>query len=323
MSSASDSQNDIVDVTGSSSESESSSSSSSGFSSRTHNMPLSVVRQAQSVALQNASPEPSTSVLNSYEREEDVVDEHTLANSPWVIIMSSLVGRPSDRIRERYFIPPEFEIIMPDPRSRMHQPPPGCLAFNVNMLEAGLRFPLEASVENILCKIDLCPAQLVPNSIRHILSFVIVTKYFDIEPSFANFWKLYSITSSKRSGEQGWFYLTPRPRCKFLTDLPSNVGPWKENFLFIREPRTQPWRLSRQWKHGKPEPQDIGSATLDESFFLLLDNHWLKTSVLLQEPTLCLLGLSPAPISPSCSLGNELVLSSSRHVFVRDLSCWQ
>ncbi|KAL2230217.1 UNVERIFIED_CONTAM: hypothetical protein Sindi_1616100 [Sesamum indicum] len=136
----------------------------------------------------------------------------------------------------------------------MHRPPPGFCSFSLQHFEAGLRFPLPPSVALILRRLNLCPMQLSPNSIRHIILFIIVMRVHRFEPSFENFWSLYSFTTSVRSGDYGFFYLTSRKECRFLDPLTSNVGPWKSHFIFIRPPPGREWPFSLDWKVDKPTP---------------------------------------------------------------------
>ncbi|KAL2232377.1 UNVERIFIED_CONTAM: hypothetical protein Sindi_1417700 [Sesamum indicum] len=59
---------------------------------------------------------------------------------------------------------------------RMHQPPPDFCSFSLQHLEAGLHFPLSPSIALILRRLNLYPMQLSPNSIRHIILFVIIMR---------------------------------------------------------------------------------------------------------------------------------------------------
>ncbi|KAL2227295.1 UNVERIFIED_CONTAM: hypothetical protein Sindi_2088200 [Sesamum indicum] len=190
----------------------------------------------------------------------------------------------------------------------MHQPPEGYCTLSVLHLDAGLRFPLSRKVNNILVRLGLCPMQLSPNSISHILMFIIVMKHLDLPSSFDNFWSLYNITASKRSGETGWFYLTTRKDCRFLYDLRSNVGPWRDRYFFIRPPPGESWDFYLDWRESKPKPETFGEG-FESDLINYITLFWYLSKVLLQEKVLKLAGLSPAPIPIKSSLESEIMLA--------------
>ncbi|KAL2228379.1 UNVERIFIED_CONTAM: hypothetical protein Sindi_1817600 [Sesamum indicum] len=148
-----------------------------------------------------------------------------LTKNPWEAVVSK-VRVPVNKIREKYHIPSDFDVLIPATFDRMHRPPEGFTAFSIKHLDAGLRFPLAPPVAAILNKLGLCPMQLSPNSITHIVLFVVMMQFVGLDPSFDNFWSLYSFTTSKRSGSRGFFYLSAKPDFGYLSALKSNVGAW-------------------------------------------------------------------------------------------------
>ncbi|KAL2252785.1 UNVERIFIED_CONTAM: hypothetical protein Sindi_0073200 [Sesamum indicum] len=188
------------------------------------------------------------------------------------------------------------------------EPPEGYCALSVLHLDVGLRFPLPREVNNILTRLGLCPMQLSPNSISHILMFIIVMKHLDLPPSFDNFWSSYNISASKRSGKTRWFYLTTRKDCHFLDNLRSNVSPLRDRYFIIRPPPRQTWDFYLGWRESKPKPETFG-----EGFERYLINYitlfWYLPKVLLPEKVLKLAGLSPAPIPVKSSLESKIMLA--------------
>ncbi|KAL2250248.1 UNVERIFIED_CONTAM: hypothetical protein Sindi_2498500 [Sesamum indicum] len=176
-----------------------------------------------------------------------------LAKNPWEALVSKVTTSVL-RIREKYHIPSDYDIIIPATFDRMHRPPEGFSAFSIKHLDAGLRFPLAPPVASILNKLGLCPMQLSPNSITHIILFVVIMQFLGLEPSFDNFWSLYSFTTSKRSGSRGFFYLSAKPECGYLSALKSNVGVWLDRYIFIRPPRGV-WPFKNEWTKYKPLPK--------------------------------------------------------------------
>ncbi|KAL2249924.1 UNVERIFIED_CONTAM: hypothetical protein Sindi_2466100, partial [Sesamum indicum] len=116
------------------------------------------------------------------------------------------------------------------------------------------------------------------------------------------------ITASKRSGETGWFYLTTRKDCRFLDDLRSNVGPWRDRYFFIRSPPGQSWDFYLGWRESKPKPETFGEG-FESDLINYITLFWYLPKVLLQEKVLKLAGLSPAPIPVKSFLESEIMLA--------------
>ncbi|KAL2240927.1 UNVERIFIED_CONTAM: hypothetical protein Sindi_0733900 [Sesamum indicum] len=80
-------------------------------------------------------------------------------HSPWEGIVST-VKQQVHLIKEKYYIPNSFEVMIPRSCDRMHRPPRGFCAFSLNHFDAGLRLPLALYVAQILRRLELCPMQL-------------------------------------------------------------------------------------------------------------------------------------------------------------------
>ncbi|KAK6121198.1 hypothetical protein DH2020_045060 [Rehmannia glutinosa] len=110
-------------------------------------------------------PNPIRSVLRSAivaRRSSDVPQsdsEQALSDPPMQdsreVIRSSVRRDDASHIRHRYFIPPEYKIIIPGRDDRMHDPPPICFTFHLASLDAGLRFPLHSTIEEILIRLNV------------------------------------------------------------------------------------------------------------------------------------------------------------------------
>ncbi|KAL2237269.1 UNVERIFIED_CONTAM: hypothetical protein Sindi_0918600, partial [Sesamum indicum] len=223
------------------------------------------------------------------ESGSDSAPDSDLGDRPWEHIVSTVRLRV-DTIKEKYYIPPSYEVLVPSSADRMHRPPRGFCSFSLNHFDAGLRLPLAPYVSQILRRLELCPMQLSPNSIRHIIIFVILMRVYRYEPSFDNFWSLYSFTTSARSADNGFYYLSARKECRYLAPLTSNVGPWKKRFIFVRPPPGREWPFCCEWVLEKPRP--IRS----------LSSNRYDPKMLLVEEVLKLAQLSPAPIPVEGSL---------------------
>lgn len=131
-------------------------------------------------------------------------------------------------------------------------------------------------------------------------------RYFRKTPSFAYFWVLYSINSSSKTGEQCFFYLTPKPRCKIMDKLSFSLNPWKDKYVFIQAPYNHPWNVPSDWRIARPRPRNLGPVEWDEDFVSSrLTQNWFNAPLLLTEEVLVLANLSPAPLQSKQSLGNS------------------
>ncbi|KAL3652431.1 hypothetical protein CASFOL_002112 [Castilleja foliolosa] len=210
-------------------------------------------------------------------------------------------------IRQKLFIPDEYKIIVPGPNDKIDDPPERCLAFHVASLEAGLRFPLSRHVEDILSGFNVCPSQLMPNSYRHILSFVVLARHFQVDPSFVHLCNLMRIVT--KIGDEGFFYLAPKSNCKLLCDIPSWLGSWKNKFIYVMSPGNKPWRVPIRWNNNYVDIRNhvrikgLESPSWGRDFISnKLTVTFYESSKILKEDVLVLAGLSPAPIETTQSL---------------------
>ncbi|KAL2224729.1 UNVERIFIED_CONTAM: hypothetical protein Sindi_3001200 [Sesamum indicum] len=197
-----------------------------------------------------------------------------LAKNPWEAVVST-VRMPVHKIREKYHIPSDFDVVIPATFDRMHRPPEGFCAFSIKHLDAGLRFPLAPPVAAILKKLGLCPMQLSPNSITHIILFV-----------------------SWLEGDQ----------IKSLSALKSNVGAWLDRYIFVRPPNGV-WPFPNEWTKYKPIPKMSGGGLEGDQIKSLASSKY-DPKKLLTEKVLQLFELSPASLHIEESLGDFLLLVS-------------
>ncbi|KAL2237265.1 UNVERIFIED_CONTAM: hypothetical protein Sindi_0918200 [Sesamum indicum] len=250
---------------------------------------------------------------NVHEEEHDSKETHSYARfqsmldqNSWAGIVST-VKQQIHKIKEKYFIPHGYELVIPWSFDRMHYPPRGFCSFSLHHFDAGLRLPLAPPVAHILTRLNLCPMQLSPNSIRHIILFIIIMKVHRLEPSIDNFWSLCSFTTSTRSADRGFFYLSARKECRFLEPLTSNVGPWKKKFVFIRPPSGREWPFRLDWVLEKPNPITEGGRLEGDQINSLTFYRYDPKKILVEE-ILWLACLTPAPVQVDESLGESLSL---------------
>ncbi|KAL2230798.1 UNVERIFIED_CONTAM: hypothetical protein Sindi_1674200 [Sesamum indicum] len=204
-----------------------------------------------------------------------------LAKNTWEGVVSR-VRTPVLKIREKCHIPSDYDIVIPATFDCMHRPPEGFSTFSIKHLDAGLRFPLAPPIASILIN-------------------------WGIEPSFDNFWSLYTFTTSKRSGSRGFFYLSVKPDCGYLSTLKSNVGVWLDRYIFIRSPRGV-WPFKNEWTKYKLIPK-ISGGGLEGDQINNLTAYKYDPKKLLTEKVFQLFGLSPASLHIEESLDSLIMRS--------------
>ncbi|KAK6156715.1 hypothetical protein DH2020_010963 [Rehmannia glutinosa] len=166
-------------------------------------------------------PHPISAILSSHGTRETSPSGLGSGKTPsdlpyqdsWELIKCTVRHSKVSHITHRYFIPPEYKMIIPGHNDRMHKPPRNCFSFHLSTLDAGLHFPLHSDIEDVLIHLSLCLTQFAPNVVRQILWFIVLMRHFKVEPSATHFWALFSITTSTKTNDRWFFYLTSRPFC--------------------------------------------------------------------------------------------------------------
>ncbi|KAL2253639.1 UNVERIFIED_CONTAM: hypothetical protein Sindi_0158600 [Sesamum indicum] len=83
----------------------------------------------------------------------DDVPNNASESNPWDDIVST-VKQQAHLIKQKYYIPNSYEVIIPSVSDRMHRPPPGFCAFSLNHFDAGLRLPLTPYIAQILRRLE-------------------------------------------------------------------------------------------------------------------------------------------------------------------------
>ncbi|KAK6153821.1 hypothetical protein DH2020_013460 [Rehmannia glutinosa] len=178
-------------------------------------------------------------------------------------IYSTLSEGSLHNLRINAGIPAEYELRLPGPTDVPYNPPPGFATFFVEQLEAGLRFPVPDLLGRVSRSFGIPLTQLVPNSIRLLVSFSIIIQHSQEEPT-PQLWRTFY--QSKTSSTPGFFYFTSKGLAKFIDGTPSSNKNWKKRFFYISSP--QPWAFPTRWiddlphqgRGGKPTPAIISLA---------------------------------------------------------------
>ncbi|KAL2248131.1 UNVERIFIED_CONTAM: hypothetical protein Sindi_2665400 [Sesamum indicum] len=82
--------------------------------------------------------------------------------------------------------------------------------------------------------------QLSPNSVSHVLLFIIVMKHLDLPPTFDNFWSLTTLPPPKGQENPG--------------------GPRRDRYFFLQPPPGKSWDFYVGWRESKPKPETYGEG---------------------------------------------------------------
>ncbi|RRT33762.1 hypothetical protein B296_00056006, partial [Ensete ventricosum] len=167
-------------------------------------------------------------------------------------------------IRDRYSIPIEYGLHVPQPGQRPYSLDAPDMCISVDALEVGLRFPLHPLIEECLRWWRISPNQVAPNSWRYLVVFL---------------------------GDRGGYYLTARVGFQ-VSGAPSNNKGWKSRYLFVSGPV---WGFRLDWS---AHPIDNASPYLSEEESVLVGRlkGILSSSRAIKEMTelwLVEAGLSP------------------------------
>ncbi|RWV86195.1 hypothetical protein BHE74_00047227 [Ensete ventricosum] len=153
---------------------------------------------------------------------------------------STVTTRRLVKVRKKYFIPPEYELYVPQPRERPYDTFSYGFSLSTDALEAGLRFPLHPVIESCLELWRISPSQMVPNSWRYLVAFLWECYLSGIrvtqELLMACFWL---------SQGQAMYYLVAHSGFH-VRGAPSNNKGWKLHFFFFIS-YCRGWSFPTEW----------------------------------------------------------------------------
>ncbi|RRT48694.1 hypothetical protein B296_00026179, partial [Ensete ventricosum] len=190
-------------------------------------------------------------------------------------------------IRERYNIPVEYGLHVPQPGQHPYSSDAPDMCISVDALEAGLRFPLHPLIEECLRWWRISPSQVAPNSWRYLVVFLGECRGAGIIETRDLFMACFRLCKSR-----GSYYLTARVDFQ-VSRVPSNNKGWKSRYFFVSDPV---WGFRLDWS-----AHPIGNASSylfeEESILVGRLKGILSSSRAIKEMTelwLVEAGLSPA-----------------------------
>ena len=141
-----------------------------------------------------------------------------------------------DRIRRRYQIPDDVVIRIPDADERACCPKyEGDVAFYEADLRAGLRFPMQPFVRELLDFFSLAPGQVNPNGWRTIISCMVmwrVSSNGEEDLTVDEFLFCYEPVQIELS-RGFWTFKNRDVNSKVVQGLPSSDRIWKDGYFFL------------------------------------------------------------------------------------------
>ncbi|RZR91479.1 hypothetical protein BHM03_00019613 [Ensete ventricosum] len=130
-------------------------------------------------------------------------------------------------IRERYSIPAEYGLHVPQSRQHPYSSDALGMCISVDALEACLRFPLHPLIEECLRWWRISPNQVAPNSWCYLVVFLGECRGAGIIPTWDMFMACFHLCKNR-----GGYYLTVRVGFR-VSGAPSNNKSWKSRYLFV------------------------------------------------------------------------------------------
>ncbi|XP_073014589.1 uncharacterized protein [Primulina eburnea] len=156
----------------------------------------------------------------------------------------ALTSQDLESLREVLRIPSECDLKVPGPKHNCHDPPPGYFTIFLEHFTNGLVFPPQTLLVNLVDSFGISFSQLSPNALIVFTAFCHKVKGIQMPPSVELF---HSLFSGCRSKPDSFIYFQPRPKCKFLSRIPSPKSFWKSQFFYAKDCG---WGIPAVWSSG-------------------------------------------------------------------------
>uniref|UniRef100_A0A2N9GIW8 Transposase (putative) gypsy type domain-containing protein n=1 Tax=Fagus sylvatica TaxID=28930 RepID=A0A2N9GIW8_FAGSY len=216
-----------------------------------------------------------------------------------------------DKIRRRYQIPDDVVLRIPDSDERACCPKyEGDVAFYEADLRAGLRFPVQPFVRELLDFLSLAPGQINPNGWRTIISCMVmwrVSSNGEEDLTVDEFLFCYEPVQIALS-RGFWTFKNRDANSRVVQGLPSSDRIWKDGYFFVcgdnweRLPQEDPRDfvgVRRSW--GTPSRSALNRPLLNsvwqERIWKILDIEDRRYNIFIEPDLLATFSLGPVPSS--------------------------
>uniref|UniRef100_A0A2N9I6G8 Transposase (putative) gypsy type domain-containing protein n=1 Tax=Fagus sylvatica TaxID=28930 RepID=A0A2N9I6G8_FAGSY len=216
-----------------------------------------------------------------------------------------------DKLRRRYQIPDDVVLRIPDSDERACCPKyEGDVAFYEADLRAGLRFPVQPFVRELLDFLSLAPGQINPNGWRTIISCMVmwrVSSNGEEDLTVDEFLFCYEPVQIALS-RGFWTFKNRDANSRVVQGLPSSDRIWKDGYFFVcgdnweRLPQEDPRDfvgVRRSW--GTPSRSALNRPLLNsvwqERIWKILDIEDRRYNIFIEPDLLATFSLGPVPSS--------------------------
>uniref|UniRef100_A0A2N9FMS3 Transposase (putative) gypsy type domain-containing protein n=2 Tax=Fagus sylvatica TaxID=28930 RepID=A0A2N9FMS3_FAGSY len=224
---------------------------------------------------------------------------------------SSVTQDDIDRIRRRYQIPDDVVLRIPDSDERACCPKyVGDVAFYEADLKAGLRFPMQPFVRELLDFLGLAPGQVNPNGWRTIIACMVMWRVCSNgseDLSVDEF--LFCYEPCQIALSRGfWTFKNRDANSRVVQGLPTSDRIWKDKYFFVcgdnweRLPQEDPRDfvgVRRSW--GTPSPSVLDRPLLNsvwqERIWRILEIEDRRYNIYIEPDLLATFSLGPVPSS--------------------------
>ncbi|GAB2272873.1 hypothetical protein Dimus_038996 [Dionaea muscipula] len=136
-----------------------------------------------------------------------------------------------ENINVAFPCPPEYEYSLPlEAQTAADGHAQNALAIHLDHWKNGLRFPLHPFFVAVFQAYRVLPAQLTPELIGYITSFIVRSAWFDMAPSLLVFNECHE--STPEPGRTGYYQFKVLEGCKLVTTTGSPKL-WKQKFILV------------------------------------------------------------------------------------------
>ena len=140
-----------------------------------------------------------------------------------------------DRYRVRYQIPEDVVLRIPESDEVSCSSRYGDVAFYEADFNAGIRFPMQPLMRELLDRLNLAPGQLAPNAWRTVVGSMVMWKVLsDGKDDITIDELLFCYKPCQIPASPGFWSLNMRQRgLKLIVGTPSSNREWKDNYVFV------------------------------------------------------------------------------------------
>uniref|UniRef100_A0A2N9I4S2 Transposase (putative) gypsy type domain-containing protein n=1 Tax=Fagus sylvatica TaxID=28930 RepID=A0A2N9I4S2_FAGSY len=206
-----------------------------------------------------------------------------------------------DRLRRRYQIPDDVVIRIPDADERACCPKyEGDVAFYEAGLKAGLRFPIQPFVRELLDFLSLAPGQVNPNGWRTIISCMVMWRVCSNgEEDLTVDEFLFCYEPVQIALSRGfWAFKNRDINSKVVQGLPSSDRIWKDGYFFVCGDNWE--RLPQEGPNdfvGVPLDRPLLNSVWQERISRILDIEDRRYNIYIEPDLLATFSLGPVPSS--------------------------